>query len=234
MARILIVDDDPDILKMAEKILTHAGHAVRVAENALKAIDLLASNNFDVMVSDANMPMYSGFELVQTVRANPRYEKMAVAMLTGLRERKDVEKALRAGVDDYIIKPLDPLLLIQKVSSLLNGRQPVEKPEIKLAHDSVAARGQIQCAIQIESISELGVVIRTQMPLKVGQAVDLQGDFFDSLGDKAPPLKVLSVELTDKPDWQRVQLVFLGAPESLLQKIRRWIFTHGASNRSAS
>ena len=234
MARLLIVDDDPDILKMAQKILVHAGHEVRVAENALKAIDLLSTHSFDVMVSDANMPMYSGFELVQTVRANPKYEKMAVAMLTGLRERKDVEKALRAGVDDYIIKPLDPLLLVQKISSLLDGRQPTEKPEIKLAHDAPTAKGRLLAAVQVESISELGVVVRTQMLLRVGQAIDLEAVFFEQLGDKIPPLKVLRVEPTDKPDWQRAQLVFLGAPESLLQKIRRWIFTHGASNRSAS
>lgn len=233
MARLLIVDDDPDILRMAEKILVHAGHEVKIAENALKAIDILGAGGFDVMVSDANMPLYSGFELVQTVRANPKYQGMAVAMLTGLRERKDVEKALRVGVDDYIIKPLDPLLLVQKVASLLEGRQPVEKPEIKLPVDTAAAKGQIFSAVQVESISELGLVVRTQLPLKAGQAVDLQAAFFDQLGDKVPPLKVLTVEPADKPDWFRAQLMFLGAPESLLQKIRRWIFTHGAANRSA-
>jgi DNA-binding response OmpR family regulator len=234
VARLLIVDDDPDILRMAEKILVHAGHEVKVAENALKAIDLLGSGPFDVMVSDANMPLYSGFELVQTVRSNPKYQGMAVAMLTGLRERKDVEKALKVGVDDYIVKPLDPMLLVQKVASLLDGRQPATKPEIKLPLDSAAAKGHIFAGVQVESISELGVVIRTQLPLKAGQAVDLQAAFFEQLGDKIPPLKVLTVEPAEKAEWFRAQLVFLGAPESLLQKIRRWIFTHGASNRNAS
>ena len=76
---ILIVDDDPDILKIADRILAHAGHEVKVAENALGALDLLTQSEFDLLISDANMPRYSGFELVQTVRANPALNAFQIA-----------------------------------------------------------------------------------------------------------------------------------------------------------
>lgn len=233
MARLLIVDDDPDILRIAEKILTQAGHEIHVADNALKAFDLLNLQSFDLLVSDANMPVYSGFELVKAVRANPKNQGMAVAMLTGLRERKDVEKAVKAGVDDYIIKPLDPLLLLQKISSLLDGRQPEHKPEIRF-HLESNNQALITFETHMESISELGVVICTSIPMRTGQTVDLTAEFFSQWGDKVPPLKVLNIQPMEKPEWNRVELVFLGAPESFLQKIRRWIFTHAGSNRSAA
>src|ERR1700743_1405189 len=99
MARILVVDDDPDILKMAESILVAAGHTVFVAEDALRAIDWLNNVSFDFLFSYAHMPQYSVFDLINTIRNNPRYENLAIAMLTGLRERKDVERALKMGVD---------------------------------------------------------------------------------------------------------------------------------------
>ena len=233
MARLLIVDDDPDILKLAEKILTHAGHQVLLAENALKAIDLLGTGVIDLLVSDANMPLYSGFELVQTIRANPKHQSLSVLMLTGLRERKDVEKAVKAGVDDYLVKPLDPLLLVQKITALLDKRQPEIKPEINFAHESLQGAAIAQVPVQMESVSELGIVIRTSLNFKVGQTIDLQTAFFEQLGDKVPPLKVLSINTSDKPDLWRVELVFLGASEALLQKIRRYIFSHGASHRVA-
>src|SRR3954454_16418039 len=102
MGRILVVDDDPDILKLAEAVLVSAGHTVFVAEDALRAVDWLNHIEFDLLLSDANMPHYSGFELVNTIRNNDKFKKMAVAMLTGLRERKDVERAVKMGVDDYI------------------------------------------------------------------------------------------------------------------------------------
>lgn len=232
MARLLIVDDDPDILRMGEKILTQAGHQIATADSALKAMDLLNSSPFDLMVSDANMPLYSGFELIQTVRANPKLNHMSVIMLTGLRERKDVDKAVRAGVDDYIVKPLDPMLLIQKVNALIDKRQPLQKPEIHFARESAAGVAQVSLQVQMESISELGVVIATNLPLTVGQTLDLRAPFFTQLSDTVPPLKVLSCAPIDATFQFRIELQFLGAPESFLQKIRRYIFTHGASHRA--
>ena len=88
--------------------------------------------------------------------------------------------------------------------------------------------------VQIESISELGIVIRTTLNFKVGQTIDLRSIFIDQLGDKLPPLKVLSINTSDKADVWRIELIFLGASEALLQKIRRYIFSHGASSRSAA
>lgn len=232
MARLLIVDDDPDILRMGEKILVAANHQVVVANSALKAMDLLNQASFDVLISDANMPLYSGFELIQTVKANPKLNHMTVIMLTGLRERKDVEKALKVGVDDYMIKPLDPLLLVQKVNSLVEKCQPQVKPEIHFARDSASAAALVTMKVQLDSVSELGVVIFTNMALEVGQTLDITAPFFAQWNDTVPPLKVLKCEAVEKSF--RIELQFLGAPESFLQKIRRYIFSHGASHKAVS
>lgn len=232
MARLLIVDDDPDILRMGEKILAQAGHKIQTAESALKAMDLLNNSSFDLLISDANMPLYSGFELIQTVRSNPKLNHMSVIMLTGLRERKDVDKAVRVGVDDYIVKPLDPMLLVQKVNALIEKHQPSQKPEIHFSRESSASIAHMSLQVQMESISELGVVITTNLPLSVGQTLDLNAGFFTQLGDTVPPLKVLSCVPVDSTMTFRLELQFLGAPESFLQKIRRYIFTHGASHRA--
>src|SRR5210317_1448319 len=110
MARILVVDDDPDILRLADRVLSMGGHIVFRAQDAVRAMDLLNSSMFDLLISDANMPHFSGFDLVRHVRNNKRFNNMAIAMLTGLRERKDIERAVRAGVDDYIVKPIDPMV----------------------------------------------------------------------------------------------------------------------------
>src|SRR5512135_1706217 len=157
MARILVVDDDPDILRMADRTLTQAQHVVMTAPDAVKAMELLQTGMFDVLVSDANMPLYSGFELVQTIRSNNRFSHLAIIMLTGLRERKDVEKALKVGVDDYMVKPLDPLLLVQKIESLLEKKPPQQKPEIIFSALGSGSQAQLSFTVRMESVSELGV-----------------------------------------------------------------------------
>ena len=83
MARILVVDDDRDILNFTEKLLLLANHDVFVAIDAIQAMDLLNSTPFDCILCDANMPQYNGFELVQTIKSNKRFENLTIAMLTG-------------------------------------------------------------------------------------------------------------------------------------------------------
>lgn len=231
MARILVVDDDPDILKMAESILVAAGHTVFVAEDALRAIDWLNNVSFDLLLSDANMPQYSGFDLINTIRNNPRYKDLAIAMLTGLRERKDVERALKMGVDDYIVKPLDPMLFIQKINSLFEKRPAAKYAEVHLS--PTQGKASLKQNVQVESISELGLTVTTEHPVRIGQILELQAEIFKTLDIQAPPLKVQRTELDSKTGQYRTQLIFVGAREAMLQKIRRWLYSHGVQQKSA-
>jgi len=228
MARILVVDDDADILKLAEQILTAAGHTVIVAEDALRALDWLGQMSFDLLLSDANMPLYSGFDLINTIRKNPKFNNMAIAMLTGLRERSDVERAVKIGVDDYIVKPLDPMLLVQKVNSLFEKKSPMTYAEINVAN-TLQGKATLRRKITVESISELGIRLISEYPIKAGEMLDISAEIFNTLEIEVPPMRVLRVEHDPKTDLYRVQLIFLGAREQMLQKIRRWIYSHGSA-----
>jgi CheY-like chemotaxis protein len=233
MARVLVVDDDNDILKLAERVLGASGHIVFTASDGFRAMAFLETLPFDLLISDANMPHVNGFELVQTVRANPRYQDLSIAMLTGLRERKDIERAVKAGVDDYIVKPIDPLLLVQKVTALFEKKPPVSHPESFFNENDPLSKAHVMSPFTVISVSELGIVVRSPLPLEIGQFLELKSTFFDELGAEVPPLKVLSVEKSDHEGEVRAQLIFLGAREAFLQKIRKYIFTHGTSQRAS-
>ncbi len=236
MARILVVDDDQAILKLAERLLTSAGHSVVGAENAVQAMELLNSGHFDLLLSDANMPQYSGFDLIRTVKNNPAFQKMAVAMLTGRKERRDIEQAVKLGVDDYIVKPFDPVLVLQKIEALLEKKPPQSLPEVLFAADAPLAKAKVLSSAQLITASELGVQLRTSLPLKEGEVIELSSDFFTQLGAPVPPLKVTisRSELREGAMSFVIQTIYLGAHESFLKKIRAWIVTHGSSHRAAS
>jgi DNA-binding response OmpR family regulator len=232
MARILIVDDDADILKLAKAVLTHEKHFVFTAEDAIKAMDILHSHPVDLLISDANMPHYSGFDLVQTLRHDPKFSDLPVAMLTGLRERKDIEKAIKAGVDDYIVKPLDPLILIQKIASILEKRPPQEIPKILFSPENQISQGTLKTKMTLISVSEAMIEISFCGPLEIGEFIELHCPEFEAqLGESFPACKVLEKE-KDGEMW-RYTLTYLGARESYLQKVRKWIFTNG-SRKAAS
>src|ERR1700728_3222226 len=133
MVNVLVVDDDKDFLRIVQKVLEAGNFSVVTTTDAMGALELLQKEIFDLILSDANMPGGSGFDLVRTVRRNPDTAMIPIAMLTGRREKEDIQKGLNAGADDYIVKPIDPDHFIDKINTLLKNRTGEVRPEINFA-----------------------------------------------------------------------------------------------------
>ncbi len=103
--RVLVVDDEPAARLLAEAVVRAAGHDVSTAGDGAEAVARLGEGDFDVLVTDAQMPGMSGFELAMRVREDvDRY--VYVVMLTALHDDGERLAGMRAGVDDYLTKPL--------------------------------------------------------------------------------------------------------------------------------
>ena len=235
MARILVVDDDTDILKVVEKVLQMHSHNVFVAQDATKAMDLLNSSLYDLLITDANMPRFSGFDLTHMVKSNKRFQHMAVCMMTSLREKKDIDKAIRAGVDDYIVKPIDPVILAQKVDQILEKKTPIEKTEFILPENVVYANAQLAIPSRICKISELGLVIHLTSPVAEGTVVQIASDFFRKIQLPAiPQLRVIACRKIVEFDYE-INVSFVNTTESFRQKIRNWVAAQASNkNRGAA
>lgn len=126
-AKILAVDDEPHNILLLKRHLKHMGHEVVGAENAIVAMGKL-DRSFDLILSDVMMPEMDGFEFVRTVRKIPEYDGVPIVMVTTLAEKEDRLKAVEAGANDFITKPVDPLELKVRVNSML--RQKEQRDEI--------------------------------------------------------------------------------------------------------
>lgn len=228
MARILLVDDDKDIRKLGAALLIQAGHETYTADGALPAIEFLQMHAVDVVITDANMPQHSGFDLIRTLKSEPRWADLTLAMLTGRRERKDIERAMTLGVHDYIVKPLDPMLFLRKVSDLLTRRPAKDHPELKFASIKIASRASAVSEIELLSISEIGILFRSPHHYTEGARLELDTDLFEKIGIFSPFFRVQSC--TEKSGFWETRLVFVGADERVLSKIRAWV--HYNTNRS--
>lgn len=222
MARILVVDDDPDVLKLVEKVLSLKKHQVFSAGDAIKAMDMLNSSSFDLLISDGNMPHFSGFELVAQIKNNKRLQKMAVAMLTGMRERKDIEKAIRAGVDDYIVKPIDPMILIQKVEQIFEKKPPVQHLEVPVPETLRMSAAKATLDVRLARISEIGMVLHTSFALQEGQAIEVPLELFRRIEVKTPLMKVLRVQKLDDATFE-IRIGFVATNENFTTTLRNWI-----------
>jgi DNA-binding response OmpR family regulator len=223
MARVLVVDDDVDILRIVETVLRMNNHDVYVAPDAMKAMDLLNASLYDLLITDANMPRFSGFELARNLKNNKRFHKMAICMLTGLREKKDIEKAIRAGVDDYIVKPIDPAVLLQKVEGILLKKPPMERVELNLSEESSFSLAQISNEVRVLQISELGLVLKSAIAIPEGYKININAEIFKKMEmPTAPQLKVISCRKLFEFEYE-ICVAYVGAGEAFQKKVRAWI-----------
>jgi CheY-like chemotaxis protein/KaiC/GvpD/RAD55 family RecA-like ATPase len=139
MGRIMIVDDDPDILRLVRTGLSKAGFEVTEAQNADVALSEIAKRKPDLLITDAMMPEKDGYMLSKELRNMPGTGSLPIIMLTALQEEQDALKAFQDGIDDFITKPFSMAILRARVNALLNRAygqvqtMPSVKEETKVA-----------------------------------------------------------------------------------------------------
>jgi DNA-binding response OmpR family regulator len=128
--KILVVDDDPDILDAVSMILESQGYQVVMARDGVEGLATMKAENPDLMILDLLMPKMDGFGVCKELQ-DPRWARfkdIPILMLTSVREeasrrRYELETGLELDVDDYVEKPMSPDVLIDRVSKLINKKK---------------------------------------------------------------------------------------------------------------
>jgi two-component system chemotaxis response regulator CheY len=116
---ILVVDDFSTMRRIIKGLLNDLGFSnVIEADDGLTALPLLKAGNFDLLITDWNMPGMQGVELLRQVRADERLRKLPVLMLTAEAKREQIVEAAQAGVNGYVIKPFTAATLKEKIDKI--------------------------------------------------------------------------------------------------------------------
>lgn len=117
---VLVVDDVTDVTDMLGLFLKHAGYDVTTANSAHAALELVETNNFDLVISDIGMPEMNGYELVEWLRSHSQYRATPMIAFTGYTEYDDRGRSLRAGFNAHLTKPINPSQLLDLIDELLS------------------------------------------------------------------------------------------------------------------
>jgi DNA-binding response OmpR family regulator len=125
--KILIVDDEPNIVLSLEFLMKREGFEVRSAGDGEEALQMLAADRPDLMILDVMMPRKNGFEVCTEVRADPGLVTLPILMLSAKGREAETKKGLALGADAYITKPFSTHELVHQVNRLL-GRETTVEP----------------------------------------------------------------------------------------------------------
>ncbi len=225
--RLLVVDDEPAVLKLVKAMLGRAQYQVTICGSALEGLRLMDDNPFDCVITDAIMPVMTGYELVKAIRRHPVHATVPVLMLTRKRHRQDVKKAVEVGVTDYVLKPIDEHLLLDKVELCLKkGTGKKHIFEFSVSGDQANAEMRLEC--RVITISETEMTLRLPISITEIGSTTFHSKLFDEIGIQVPYLSLVRCEqgpaLADLKGFDyEASFSFVGVRESDLMKIRAWL-----------
>ncbi|GAB5046998.1 chemotaxis response regulator CheY [Thermodesulfovibrio sp. TK110] len=125
--KVLVVDDFPTMRRIVKNLLKQLGFEnIEEAENGEDALRKLRSGDYGLVVSDWNMPVMEGLELLKHIRSDPQLKDIPFLMVTAEAEKEKVIEAIKAGVDNYIVKPFTGEVLKEKLEKIAQ-----KKPSLK-------------------------------------------------------------------------------------------------------
>ena len=119
--KVLIVDDEPNIVVALEYLMRENGFDVRAARNGEEALALLGEFRPDLVLLDVMMPRKDGYQVAQTIRDTPALAGTRIVMLTAKGRETEISKGLAVGADAYITKPFSTLELVEQVKRMLDA-----------------------------------------------------------------------------------------------------------------
>ena len=124
MAKMLVVDDEPNIVLSLEFLMEQAGFEVVTAEDGEQALARVNDSQPDLLLLDISLPGISGFDVLERLRSEAATAQLPIIMLTAHGRDVEREKGMALGADDYITKPFSTQSLVEKVKALLIEEQP--------------------------------------------------------------------------------------------------------------
>ena len=195
-ARILVVDDVPQNVKLLEQLLTLSDYEVITASSGAEGLAKVASGKPDLVLLDVVMPQMSGYEVCRAIRANPATQLLPVVMVTALDPGEERVKGIEAGADDFLSKPINQPELLARVKSLLRiqslndevARQKAELAEVRLARLRRFLSPKVADLIVSGALEDPLATRRKEVTIMF---VDLRG--FTAFSEIAAPEDVLGV-----------------------------------------
>ncbi len=151
--KILIADDEPDILEIISYNLKIEGYDVVTAKDGEDALQKAKTSKPDLIILDVMMPNKNGMEVCKILRAQPAFHETLIIFLTALNDELSHVRGLEYGADDYLSKPISPKVLVTKVNSLFRRYSKSDDNQILEQGDLIIDPGQFLVIYKGENIS---------------------------------------------------------------------------------
>jgi two-component system phosphate regulon response regulator PhoB len=216
--RVLIVDDEPDIVALVSYHLAKAGYRVSTAVSGPDALATARRDHPALIVLDLMLPGFSGFDVLEQLRADPTTREVAVLMLTARKDEPDRIRGLSLGADDYLTKPFSPPELVLRVGAILRriATNRHEAGDTLRAGSLVIDRAAHRISVEGHDVELTPTEFKLLLTLAERRGrVQARGHLYETVWEGAPDIQTRTVDM----HVQRLRTK-LGAAGSLIETVR--------------
>lgn len=225
MARILVADDVADVRNLLRTVLEQDQHEIIEADTGQKVLNLVrddAEPSFDLILLDIVLPDIEGIEVLRQLKTMER-SLPKVCFISGKRDKEVVVRALQTGGDDYLVKPIDIMVLRDKLQKLV-GTTTSEMAGIATHLQASLVGSPVEVPLVITKLSETGLVLESSIPFKEHSTLELSAKTLDHLlGAKLIMTCMVESISSGKDGGQSVTVSFTGMHENQRSGIRRLV-----------
>jgi len=216
--RILVVDDEPEIVALVAYHLGKAGYRLATAATGQDALDAARRDRFSLIILDLMLPGMSGFDVLEALRSDDATRDVAVLMLTARREEPDRIRGLSLGADDYLTKPFSPAELVLRVAAILRraGATPAASADILTIGPMKIDRAAMTVGVDGQAIELTPTEFKLLLTLAERRGrVQGRGHLLETVWEAAPDIQTRTVDM----HVQRLRTK-LGAAGDLIETVR--------------
>ena len=215
--RVLVVDDEPDIVALVAYHLAKAGFRVSTASSGLDAVEQARNEQPSLIVLDLMLPGMSGFEVLEEIRREQSTGDIAVLMLTARKDEPDRVRGFSLGADDYLTKPFSPAELVLRVKAILRRTEAMTQPdEVLKIGDISINRSAHAVTVRNETVELTPTEYKLLILLAERRGrVQARAHLLQSVWDAAPDIQTRTVDM----HVQRLRTK-LGSAGDLIETVR--------------
>lgn len=214
---ILVLDDNTMDVKITSAHLSRLGFSVGGFVKPQEALFWLDQNPVQLILLDLSMPDIDGFEMIKNFRKDPRWSAVPIIIISGNNEVEGIKRAVGLGASDYIVKPIDPLVLEEKTMKLLS--KGMDFNSVQFSQELVQAV-YFKSSLKIVEVSEFGMKIESHHDLAVNSTTEIGGLDVAFFGVSEMIVRCLSIERLENQRFS-IQLTFVGLKERERQILRQ-------------
>ena len=196
--RILVVDDEPEIVALVAYHLGKAGYRLSTAATGQDALEAARRERFSLIVLDLMLPGISGFDVLEALRTDDATRDVAVLMLTARREEPDRIRGLSLGADDYLTKPFSPAELVLRVAAILRraGSAPTSTADGIVIGPLKIDRGAMTVVVDNQPVDLTPTEFKLLLTLAERRGrVQGRGHLLETVWEAAPDIQTRTVDM---------------------------------------